>query len=241
MSQKRNDIIEEQRKSREEFLRLKKMQRGEIEPESKPSEVAVVPKTFGQKLANIWYHFKVQIILAVCLIIILIVTLTQCATAKKYDCQILYFAYRPIVDSQAVKMEEYFEKYVSDVNGDGEVNVQIISCGVTDDKKDASKNSILQRVQSVVAAEPATVLYVVDEKAIEYFENAFDESIFYEKPQKLGKDFYAATKVSDLSLPEGLMLGIRRIKGTEFENEEEAKAAFKQGQEVIEKLKKQNG
>ena len=49
-----NPIIAEQRRAREEFLKLKRMQSGEIPTEPKPSEIAVKPKTFTEKLKNIW-------------------------------------------------------------------------------------------------------------------------------------------------------------------------------------------
>ena len=55
---KKNDIIEEQRRARAEFLRLKKMQSGEIDAGPKPSEVAIVPKTPKEKWDNFWFQYK---------------------------------------------------------------------------------------------------------------------------------------------------------------------------------------
>ena len=45
MADNKNEILEEQRRAREEFLELKKMQSGEMKAPPKPSEVAIVPKT----------------------------------------------------------------------------------------------------------------------------------------------------------------------------------------------------
>jgi len=73
MAEKRNEIIEEQRRAREEFLKLKKMQQGEIEPEAQPSEAAMQPKTFSGKWQNYWYHFKIQTIFAIFLIVVVAV------------------------------------------------------------------------------------------------------------------------------------------------------------------------
>ena len=47
-----SDTIAQQRKAREEFLELKKMQHGEIQAPPKPSEMAVEPKTFSEKLSR---------------------------------------------------------------------------------------------------------------------------------------------------------------------------------------------
>ncbi len=240
MQKKQNEIVEEQRRAREEFLRLKKMQQGEIEPEAKPSEVAIVPKTFGDKVKNFWYHYKIQAIVAAVLIFVLAAGTVQCMTREKYDFEVMYFAYQPILDTQVDKIEEYFEKYATDVNGDGEVNVNVINCGVSDSDKDASRVTMFSKVQSIMTAEKSVVVYLVDDKAIEYFDNALDYSIFAIEPHPLNEEFYKQTEVSKLKLPEGLSVGLRIIKGTTFEGDEKAEEAFSEGKKVIEKIKKQS-
>ena len=55
---KTNEILEAQRKARQDFLDLKKMQSGEITPPPKPSEEAVLPKTGKDKAKNFWFHYK---------------------------------------------------------------------------------------------------------------------------------------------------------------------------------------
>ena len=47
-----SETIKQQRKARKDFLELKKMQSGEIDTGPKPSEVAIVPKTFKEKLSS---------------------------------------------------------------------------------------------------------------------------------------------------------------------------------------------
>lgn len=240
MSEKRNEILEEQRKAREEFLRLRKMQQGELEPEAKPSEVAIVPKTFNEKRKNFWYYYKLHTILTIGLIIVLAITTVQCLTREKYDYEVMYFAYTPALDVEMDKIEEYFEKYTEDINGDGEVNVNVINCSVTDNNRDASRITMLSKVQSVLAAEKNVVVYIVDKKAINYFENAFDYSIFAEGPYALDKEFYDSTAIEGIKLPEGLSAGLRIIEGTTFQGDEEAESAFSAGQKFLEKVKKQN-
>ena len=240
MSQKRNEILEEQRKAREEFLRLKKMQQGQIKPDAKPSEVAVAPKTFGEKVSNFWYYYKVHTVIITFLVIVLAIITTQCATRKKYDLEVMYFAYTPAIDVEMTKMEEYLKKYAEDIDGNGEVNVNVINCSVSDSNKDISRNTILSKVQSILAVEKSVVVYIVDNKAIKYFEDAFDISIFAEGPYALGEDFYNATAIEQIKLPEGLSIGLRVTSGTTFEGDKEAERASMQGKKVIEKVKKQN-
>lgn len=244
MAQKRNEIMEEQRRAREEFLRLKKMQQGELEPDAKPSEVALVPKTFNEKRKNFWYHYKVHTVLAIGLIIVLAITTMQCLTREKYDYEVMYFAYSVAVDVQTEKIEQYLEKYADDINGDGKVNVNVVNCSVKDSNRDASRENTYYKIQSIIAAEKSIAVYIVDEKAIKYFEKALELSIFAEQPQPLGKDFYEATKITvqdkEISLPDGLAAGVRIIKDTAFEGDEEAETAFSDGKKLIENIKKQN-
>ncbi len=240
MGDKRNEIMEEQRKAREEFLRLKKMQQGEIEPDAKPSEVAIKPRTFGEKVQNFWYHFKVQTILAVMFAIIIAIVTTQCATRERYDFSVMYFAFTPAIDAQLEGVEEYFEKYSTDLDGNGEVNIQVVNCSVTDDNRDAGRNTMFAKVQSVLVAEHSTVLYIIDDKAKQYFDDALDYSLFVEEPIKLGEEFYKRAVDEKIPLPEDLMLGLRIIENTGFEGNEEAEKVFLESQRVLEKIKQQN-
>lgn len=239
MSKKSNEIMEEQRRAREEYIKLKKMQQGELSPEAKPSEVAVAPKTFSEKWANFWYHYKIHTILICFIIAVLAISITQCATRPNYDFEIMYFAYETALDPQTQAIGEYFEKYAEDINGDGVVNIKVINCSVNDSQKDPSRFTVFSKVQAILAAEEKVSVYVVDEKAIEYFNDALDGSIFEEKPLPLGDEFYEKTAMGDYNLPDGLMVGTRVIKGTTFEGSEKAIQANKASKKLIEKIKKQ--
>ena len=240
MSRNKNDIIEEQRKAREEFLSLKKMQQGEIEPEAKPSEFVLKPKTFSGKLQNFWYHFKFQTILTLMFAVIIAIVVAQCSTRERFDFSVLYFTYTPTMDAQLDSVEKYFEKYATDIDGNGEVNIQVVNCSVSDSNRDAGRNTMFAKVQSILVAEHSTVLYIIDDKAQQYFDNAFDYSIFVEEPFKLGEEFYEQAIDEKLPLPKDLMLGLRIIKNTGFEGNEEAEKTFLESQKVLEKIKQQN-
>lgn len=241
MADKRNEIMEEQRRAREEFIKLKKMQQGEIKPEAKPSEMAVAPKTFKEKLQNYWYHFKFPTILAVFMIAVVAVLTVQCAQREKYDFSIMYFVYTPAMDSQLDKVEEYFEAKAKDLNGDGEVNVNVVNCSVNSESVDVNyRNTIFTKIQATIVAEHTTVLFIVDEDAKKYFDGVFKQDLFIEEPLKLGKEFCKATATDGVELPEDLMLGLRVIDGTTFDKNEQAKMAFTEGKRIIEQMKKQN-
>lgn len=234
-----NDILEEQRKARQNYLELKKMQQGELAPEPKPSEMAVEPKTFKEKWQNYWFHNKWQTIGAAFLVVVLTVLIAQCANREKYDFQVVFFTYDVCLDDQLGKVEEYIESYATDIDGDGKVNVSVINCSFSDESNDTYKNTMLSKVQAQVAANEDAVLYLVDEDGYEYFSGVVEGGLFDGEPLELGEDFYEYTESEDWGkLPEGLKLAIRRISDTTLAENEKANTLYKECTQVLEKMKK---
>ncbi len=235
----KNEILEEQRRAREEFLKLKKMQNGELSADPKPSEVAIIPRTPKEKLINFWFHFKWHVISITAIIIILAVLISQCASRIDYDSEIIYFTYSPVLDSQLHKVEEYFKQYSSDINGDGEVHVQVINCSVsTGAQGDQYHNAQLQKLQAIMAADEKAMLFITDEKSIKYFDNLSSaDTLFIKDPLPLDQAFYEYTESEDYGpLPEGLQLSCRRIADTLLGSDDEATVIFKEANRVLEEI-----
>ena len=56
-NKKESDTLRQRRFAQQEFLKLKKMQSGELDAGPKPSEVYAAPSTFSEKFKNIWIYF----------------------------------------------------------------------------------------------------------------------------------------------------------------------------------------
>ena len=233
-----NEILEEQRKARENFLQLKKMQQGEMKPDPKPSEVAVAPKTFKEKMQNYWFHFKWHTIGVVFLVVVISILTVQCATKEKYDYTAVLFAHEGCIDIQTEKLAEYLEKYTTDINGDGKVNVNIINCSFTEGGDRQYKSNMLTKVQTQIIGNKDSVIYVVDKRAYDYLQKTIEGGIFEGEPLVLDEEFYKFTENKDFGkLPDGLMLTLRRIKGTTFEKDEKAVKIYSECEKVLEKIK----
>ena len=243
MADNKNEILEEQRRAREEFLELKKMQSGEIKAPPKPSEVAIVPKTPKEKWDNFWFQYKWHVTAIVAVTVILAVLITQCATRTKYDLEVVYFTYTAALDEQTDKIAEYIEKYASDINGDGAVNVQVINCSFTDNSGNVQyKNTMLTKLQSLIAGDQDALLYITDEKSYKYLSGISDgEGIFEGEPLKFGEDFYSFTKTDTFgNLPEGLGISCRRVSDTVLENKKNVDTVYKESLSIIEKISNLN-
>ena len=232
------NILEEQKKAREDFLKLKKMQQGEIAPEPKPSEVAVQPENFKEKMKNFWFYYRWHTIGIILSVMALIILFVQCAKREKFDFEVVYFTYEACMDVQLNGVEDYIEKYTDDVNGDGEVNVSVINCSFSETTDGNYKKAILSKVQAQIVGNKAAVMYVMDDKAHEYLNGVIEGGMFEDKKATFKSDFYEATKTDEFGyLPEGLGIYLRRTKGTNLENDKKVEEVFKACENTIDKIK----
>lgn len=213
MDDKRNETLEQRKRAQQEFLRLKKMQSGEIAPPPKPSEESVKPQTAQEKAGNFWFYYRWHIIVGVFAAVVLSILISQCAGKEKFDTRIVLFTYDNYLDLQTAAMEEYFEGFCPDYDGNGEVNVGVTSCSYSKNQfaNVDYNNTMATKLQSILVAQRDIVLFIVDEETFEYM-NALpdDDDLFVEERIVLDKDFYTACDVlKEAPLPEGLTLVCR--------------------------------
>lgn len=240
MAEKKNEILEEQRKARQEFLRLKKMQQGEIDAGPKPSEMAKTLKTPKEKFSHFWNYNKWFVIAGIISALFIAVIVAQCVTRTEYDLKLVYFTYTPVLDNQLSSVADYIEEFTPDVNKDGEVNVQVVNCSINENSDNITyNNSIYTKIQTMVAVEPSAMLYITDEKSISYFDVLSDDGgdFLENSTTLLGKDFYTKTKTEGFGeLYEGLSISCRKIDNTLLEENEEAKFYYEAAKKVIKKI-----
>lgn len=238
MAKKKNEILEEQRRAREEFLKLKRMQQGEaVETEKK---IYLGPVTLREKAENFWYHNKWYLVLASALVIAISFMLVQCINKEKYDLEVIYFSYTATVDSQTEKIAEYFEKYGEDIDGDGNVNIQVINCSINPNIGDRKyRDSVLQKVQAHIMSGEKTLLYVTDSESVKYFD-LMETSVplFLEETYALDQNFYDEAQVDSApTLPEGLTVSVRNISGTLLEMKSNIQKYYDASLRLVENLK----
>ena len=233
-----NDILKEQRKARQDFLDLKKMQHGEMQPEPKPSEIAIEPKTFKEKRQNFWFHYKWHTVATIFTAIVLTILCVQCAGREKYDYDVVFFTYEACLDAQMDGVKEYLEQYSTDIDGNSEVNVNVINCSFSEISGSQYKNSILTKVQTQIIGNKEALIYILDDKAYEYLNNIVENGIFVGEKVTLNQEFYELTETEAFgSLPENLGIYLRRVEGTTYENDKDVKPIFEECEKVIDKIK----
>ena len=239
--QNANEILEEQRKARQEFLELKKMQQGEMEAPPKPSEVAILPKTPREKWENFWFQYKWHIIAITAITVVLAVMITQCATRKRYDMEVVLFSYHLVLDQQSDLVGEYLSEYAQDINGDGEVNVQVINCSFDEKSGNVQyKGTMLTKLQAMIAGDENALLFITDEESASYLNSISEDGLLEGEPFILDEGFYEATKSEEFGeLPKGLRISCRRVSNTVLEKQKGTVAQYKAAQKLLKALAKQ--
>ena len=238
MSEHKSDTLEQRKKAQQEFLRLKKMQSGEIvETEEKKEEI---PLTFSQKIKNFWYHYKVHSILAVFLSTAIGLSVHQCSTKPNYDFEIVLYTNNSYSSEQIELLTEYIKPFFFDINNDGEVNIVISDCSYsTEGTYDSDRtNTLATKLNATIATGVETQLYIVDNiKLAQLDKLAENYGGFLTEQTPMPEDIAEIADSNGYHIPNGLIIGKRVIKGTLMENKEKAVQASEYASKVIENFK----
>lgn len=238
MAKRKSDTLSQREFAQNEFLKLKKMQSGELDAGPKPSEMAV-PLTFSQKIKNLWYHDKFAIIVVGILVVAIALLITQCATKKKYDLAVVVFTHTITGDPNCEKMEEYLQPFCKDINGDGEVNVNVINCTIN--SRVDSNHSYQNRtsMQSIVANDASALLFITDESSYkEMMEISTNIRFFEGEPIVFQDDFYefCVDESGFYETPTGLQISCRTVKGAAIEDDKDVDLYYQNAQNVLKAL-----
>ncbi len=240
MAQKKeSDTLRQRRIAQQEFLRLKKMQQGELDAGPKPSEIAV-PLTFGEKLKNIWYHDKLAIIVIGIILIVVVALVTQCATKTEFDTTVVVFTHTITGDPNCEKMGEYLKPYCTDINGDGEININVVNCSINALENSQHSFTNRSKMQSMIATDASALLFITDGDSYKYLMSLSDDIAVLEgEPLEFDDDFYKFC-VDDSGFyetPDDLQISCRTINGAAIETDDNVDKYYKQAQGILNGLK----
>lgn len=145
-------------------IELMKLKQGVIESSDVIKEVhEEAPKlTVGQKISGAWYRSKWLIIFAVFLIVAGGYILYDTLTMERPDLTVLVVSSDYGFYYRSVELEEFFEQYCDDLNGDGKVHVQIYN--ISTDYTDPTAASSSQAQLMSQLQDGSNILLVSDQK-----------------------------------------------------------------------------
>ncbi|MBR1749424.1 MAG: hypothetical protein IJ740_00895 [Ruminococcus sp.] len=133
---------ERERQLAKERVELMKLKSGVIEHSDSISESpdeTRKPQGF-ERVTNFFYHYKIPIIFFVCMAIAAAYIIYDALSRKKPDLTVMLIANNGL-EFRTTELEDFFEKYIDDRNGDGEVYCQVISCPLNSNSSDMSQTS----------------------------------------------------------------------------------------------------
>ncbi len=219
------DFLEEQRRRQRELVAARAARQN---PEAAPAVVREEkPLSAGEKLSNFWFYNKLFVLGALLLAVMLIIGVKQCADRENFDTEVVLYTYHTYTPDQIDALEAELEKYGVDINGDGEVNYQILDCSY--DKKNTSfdhKNAKGSKLTANITSNKKAIIFITDKETFSqltdrYAENDIEFFVNCGLPEDGGKslllneDFYKSVNeksTAGIKLPEGLKVS-QRITG----------------------------
>ena len=153
---------------------------------------------FKEKISHFWEYHKLHVFFAVVALILVGTTVIQVSNREKYDLEIAYYGGMYFTEEQAVKLEEYIEQYIDDIDGNGEINVNVNvvtaeAPGMTGAQLTEYQAAVGQKFSAEIAARMYDA-YIFDEAYFEYagpdsdygiIESSFDMSQIQEMQELL--------------------------------------------------------
>lgn len=192
---KKSETLRQREKAQKDLLELKKMQMGEIDPETlKDDDKKIVPKTFEEKRANFFFYHKYKLIAAVAAIIVLAIIIHSTVTRPNYDAIVTIYCYEYVDEQTTEDTSVWMEKYFSDVNENGRVDVLVNECSFAPDTDLADIVRTKQlKIQTMLIEEDA-LLFILDDESLEYLNGISDSVTLFSEENivELGENYYSA-------------------------------------------------
>lgn len=190
-----------------EKIELMKLKNGVIEQsDDLKEEHDQIPDLHGiEKLKNIWYHFKWLIIFIVFIIVACAYIMYNTLSRTNPDLTVLMLANNGLQYRQE-ELEQFFEQYTEDINGDGEVSVSVVIAPLDNESKDQVYIANQSKVSGMIQAGDAMIM-ITDSNTDEAIKEIFKTD--------LSEDFPGNKYITDQGLSLNMKLFAEEVK---FEN-----------------------
>lgn len=145
--------------ARQQAIHIKKIRQGVIpdtENEAYEKEKALkeaTPVSAKDKLKNFWYHNKLFVIIGVFIVGVLSFMFYQSINKEKYDTTLLLCSYSYYDDGTLSELSQDFEKYMTDTDENGEVNVGVFQANFTPPGEIPDQSGYEQALQQRIMSE----------------------------------------------------------------------------------------
>ena len=187
------------------------------------------PKRFTAKwFEYVWEYYKMHIIITLLVIVAVVYTWIVIASATKYDFYLCIAGDKLITDENKENLKEALRGKINDINGDGEINIEILDYSTPSKIKDVEFEKAMNTKLELELQAGDSFLYMVSKNVADSLVANPAANDFFENPKNLsGKEsdnrYFAKAEDSavlkDSGIPyNDLYVGVREF--TYYEGDE---------------------
>lgn len=116
---------------------------------------------------NVWFYYKVHIFAAIAILLLIVYTIGEIVDRKDPDFAFMYVGEQTLVNEE--ETQKFFEKYVTDVNGDGTVYPNVLNIALGNGEDAQYTSALIQKADLTIAADETPVIMLIDEDYIDRY------------------------------------------------------------------------
>lgn len=193
------------------------------------------------KLCHFCCYYKWLLIVTVLVVAIFTFFTVQCATRIQADYSVVLYLNQSVSFEQRIGLQEMLEKSGEDLNGDGEVTVEVFDVSFSD--QETNMNTIsANRIKAIGQMSLSdSMIYITDSTRFPEYQ---EYGLFQQLDWLADRDGYAwnwresemQQTLSDFGLPENLYFSLRRIEGTAVEDDAGVDERLAQSEKLLRTL-----
>ena len=131
-----------------------------------------------KKIDNFFYYYKFHVLIGAFILIFLIIFIKDMVTKIDYDYSVAFLGNYGMSSDDSLALQQWFEEHGEDLNGDGEVHVQISDYSCPGDGEEGYDPQVFAAMQTrfiVDVQEGTSMIYFLNQ---EKYEDYKDEGVF---------------------------------------------------------------
>lgn len=249
--QREKELEEQERKERDkriandkvELLRLKNGVVDEKDSSIQEVKEETVELHGKEKIANIWYHYKVWILFGLFVIVAAAITVKDSVSREKPDMTVMMIANNDLAGKQK-QLEEYFEKYTPDFDDNGYVHVEVMMIPQSQDDLHHQGANNTKLVANLQLGE--IIMVVTDDKTVDEIKDIMvddlgkqlnDETHFDKLGYKLSND-KTKKQLDYPDMPDNVYISMRRPAKTTGDSLETMQKNYNKALKVMKNILK---
>ncbi|MBR6044526.1 MAG: hypothetical protein IKP47_02705 [Ruminococcus sp.] len=244
IAREREERREHERQLAADRIELMKLKTGVIDESEtiKEEHEEKRPMTFKEKLANFWYHYKIPVIFGAFILGVVGFIVHDEITRVRPDFTVMMIANNGLTYREH-ELKEFFEQYIDDYNGDGEVCVSVMNIPIDlnsyDTIQTSNQNKLIAQIQ-----EGTNIMMIIDSNTDPLYANRLLYDLGdnfpgnkYFAPAGFKLNFkFLAEQLKFENMPNDVILGLRAPVETLGDSKETMQKNYDQAYEIFTKI-----